>query len=94
MRIIIYSVGTSHQLYFNLTDEEAERRWNDQRANRSMLEDMHEKKMGWTVQREVLDDIKDELFIWGNMGDEVQAITQDLFSLMADNPYPKDTNSR
>lgn len=89
MRVIIYSVGPSHQLYFNLTDEEAESRWREQRANRSLLEDMHEKKMGWTVQRSVEENIKDEFFIWGNAGDEINAITQDLFSLMADNPYPK-----
>ena len=89
MRVIIYSVGQSHQLYFNLTDEEAECRWNEQRANRSLLEDMHEKKMGWTVQRNVYEDIKDEFFIWADAGTELNAITQDLFSLMADNPYPK-----
>lgn len=94
MRVITYSVGNSHQLYFNLTDEEAERRWNEQRANRSLLEDMHEKKMGWTVQRSVHEDITDEFFIWGNMGEEINAITQDFLTLMADNPYPKDTNSR
>lgn len=81
MRIITYTVGNSHQLYFNLTDEEAERRWNEQRSNRSLLEAMHEEKMGWTVCRSVIEDITDELFIWGNAGEEIAAITQDLFNL-------------
>lgn len=83
MRIVIYSVGNSHQLYFNLSDEEAERRWNAQRSNVTELELAHEQKMGWKVVRSVEENIDDQLFIWGDAGAEINSIVQDLFLVMA-----------
>lgn len=81
-RAIIYSVGHTHSIYLNLTDEEAERRWQEARAQRSTPEIAYEEAQGYTVERGVVE-FQDEFQIWGDMGKEMNVIAQSLLTQMS-----------
>lgn len=78
-RAIIYTLGKTHQIYFNLTDGEAERRWFELCAGKTPAEKAYEKKMGWTATRGEVE-FTDELMIWGNPGGELNEMINMVLS--------------
>lgn len=82
-RAIIYTVGQTYMIYFNLTDEEAERRWQEARSERSALEVAYEVSHNLTPKRDVVE-FTDELMIWGNAGNELQEMSQVLLSQLGE----------
>jgi hypothetical protein len=76
-RAIVYTVGHTHTIYINLSDEEAEKRWQQARDARAELEIMYEEESGHTVERQVTE-FQDSFQIWGNAAQELQDITQAL----------------
>lgn len=78
-RAVIYSVGHTHFIYLDLSDEEAERRWQDARANRSTPEIAYEEAQDYKVERGVIE-FEDEFQIWGDMGREMNVIAESLMA--------------
>lgn len=69
-RAIIYTVGGTHQIFFNLSDEEAEKRWQRYREDMNQFEIELEAKKGLKPSREIVE-FEDELLIWGNVNRDI-----------------------
>lgn len=80
-RAIIYSVGHTHNIYLDLTDEEAERRWKEVRENRTQTEVAYEEASEHKVERGVVE-FDDEFQIWGDAGLEMNSIANALMAQM------------
>lgn len=78
-RAIIYTVGRTHSIYLDLSDEEAERRWQKARSERNTMEIAYEEAHEYNVERGVVE-FDDEFMIWGDMGQEINSIAQALFA--------------
>lgn len=76
---IIYTVGRTYSIYLNLSDEEADRRWDKVRSGRNRMEIAYEEKMGYEVRRERIE-FEDELMIWGDVGKEVNEMLSMMLS--------------
>jgi len=84
-RAIIYTVGDTHQIFLNLSDEEADRRWNKYRDDRNQFEIALEEKKGLEPHRSVVE-FEDELLIWGNVVGEVNDMVAMMFQSMTKKP--------
>jgi hypothetical protein len=91
-RVIVYSVGNTHTVYLQITEEEAARRWEKVRAGRAPLEIAYELSHNLKVERHVIN-CTDSFQIWGNAANELNDIVGTLLSNMgrfgADDDMPR-----
>lgn len=79
---IVYSIGSTHRLYINVPEKEAERRWAAVCDAMTEVELRRHAERGERVQRSVVT-FTDEIEIWGDAGQELQELAQKMLDDLA-----------